>query len=93
MESLGVKKTIAPRCSGVLPSGAPCLRKRQHGDMCSHHHKATQHIVLYLVEVNGILHFVDQDNAIYDSEAVVMQQPNPRIIGHCTKAGEALVMI
>ena len=87
------KKVTAPRCSGQLSSGNACLRKRQHGELCSYHHKASQHIVLHLIEVNGILHFVDQDNAIYDSEAVVLQRPNPSLIGHCTKIGDTLVMI
>jgi len=91
--SISTKKCSAPRCSGHLASGAPCVRKRQHGELCGLHHKANQHIVLHLVEVNGILHFVDHENAIYDSEAVVMLKPNPRIIGHCTKVGDALVML
>lgn len=87
------KKFATPRCSGHLASGNPCLRKRQHGEFCTYHYKASQNIVLNLVEVNGILHFVDQDNAIYDSEAVVAQRSHPEIIGHCTKIGDTLVML
>jgi hypothetical protein len=61
--------------------------------LCTYHYKASQYTVLQLIEVNGILHFVDKENAVYDSEAVVMKQPNPRIIGHCAKVGDHLVMI
>ena len=87
-------KTFAtPRCTGQLSSGNPCLRKRQHGELCTYHHKASQYTVLHLVEVNGILHFVDHENAVYDSEAVVMKHPNPRIIGQCAKVDNGLVMI
>jgi hypothetical protein len=85
------KKSI--RCTGVLASGAPCPRKRVHEEFCGQHHKASQHIVLKLLEVNGVLHFVDDKNAVYDSEAVLARVPDPPILGYCVKAGEKYVMI
>jgi len=87
------KKFSTLRCSKLLTSGNPCLRKRQHGELCSYHHKAAQYMILHLVEVNGILHFVDEENAIYDSEAVIMNRPQPPVIGHCAKIGNVLVKI
>jgi hypothetical protein len=90
---IAAKKFATPRCVGVLTSGNACLRKRQHGDFCAYHQKANQQVVLHLIEVNGILHFVDDKNMVYDSEAVVTKQPNPRVIGQCTKIGDTMVML
>ena len=87
------KTFTTPRCCGVLSSGNPCLRKRQHKEYCTYHFKASQYTVLQLLEVNGVLHFVDHNNAVYDTEEIVMKHPTPHIIGHCTKIGEALVML
>ena len=91
MES--VKKFTSPRCTGVLTSGNPCLRKRQQGDFCMYHYKANQHITLHLIEVNGVLHFVDEHNNLYDSEAIIMQRPNPQIIGQGSKVGDHMMMV
>jgi transcription elongation factor Elf1 len=87
------KTFTTPRCCGLLSSGNPCLRKRQHKEYCTYHFKASQYTVLHLLEVNGVLHFVDHNNAVYDTEEIVMKHPTPHIIGHCTKIGEALVML
>jgi hypothetical protein len=85
------KKSI--RCTGVLASGAPCPRKKVHEEFCGQHFKASQHIVLKLMEVNGVLHFVDDKNAVYDSEAVLARVPDPPILGYCLKAGDKYVMM
>jgi len=88
------KKAIAPRCSGCLASGAPCQRKRQTGDFCNQHFKTSQNLVLKLIDVNGIVRYVDDKNAVYSTEAVLAKNPNPPIVGYCTKTGTGVhVMI
>jgi len=82
------KKTCAPRCAGKLNSGAPCLRKRQKDVFCNHHFKASQNIVLKLVEVNGILRFVGENDAVYSTVEILDKNPNPTVVGYCKKTGE-----
>jgi hypothetical protein len=79
------KKKTSPRCTATLTSGLPCSRKRQQGVYCNHHHKASQNLVLRVMEINGIVHFVGDDNSVYCTESVLAKNPNPPIIGRCLK--------
>jgi hypothetical protein len=44
--------------------------------------------VLKLVEVNGILRFVGENDAVYSTVEILDKNPNPTVVGYCKKTGE-----
>jgi hypothetical protein len=79
------EKKVTPRCCGFLASGAACQRKRQTGEFCNQHFKSSQNLVLKLIEVNGIVRYVDDKNAVYCTESVLAKDSSPPVVSQCMK--------
>lgn len=81
------------RCSGRKADGEQCTRRRQCGSLfCGTHEKGTPYgrvsdgntasdrVVVRAQEIQGIVHWIDDDANVYCQEDVHARIKNPRII-------------
>ena len=87
------------RCSAKRASGEQCTRRRKEEcDFCGTHEKGRPHglvstekdslpqttsIEVVAREVNGIVYYIDQYDNVYDTEDVMNNKSNPRIVAKC----------
>ena len=81
------------RCLAILEDKNQCPRKKAaKKDFCTIHKKNApfgiiqgqnghQNRILVLEKIEGIDYYVDEHNRIYSMEAILMQVPNPPVIG------------
>ena len=92
------------RCCAKRASGEQCTRrKRDDGQFCGTHSKGTPHgiisdneplntttkIEVSAVDIKGIVYYLDSDNNVYDTEDVISNKNNPRVIAKYEKHGES----
>lgn len=89
------ERCIAKRSNGEQCT----RRKKKDSDFCGTHVKGIPHgicekidipqtstinrIEVSVQDINGIMHFVDSNQNVYQTEDVLMQIKNPKVIGRC----------
>jgi hypothetical protein len=89
------ERCTAKRCNGEQCT----RRKKTDSDFCGTHIKGIPHGVCEVInipltpcinkievrvqDINGIMHFIDSNENVYQTEDVLMEKRNPRIIGKC----------
>jgi hypothetical protein len=94
------------RCSAKRASGEQCTRRRKEEcEFCGTHDKGrphgvisteqdnlpqTKNIEVIAREIMGIVYYIDQYNNVYDTEDVMNNKPNPRVVAKCehTQSGK-----
>jgi hypothetical protein len=87
------------RCNAKRASGEQCTRRRKaECNFCGTHEKGRphglintdsssapqpKHIEVIAREVMGIVYYIDQNNNVYDTEDVMNNNKNPRIVANC----------
>ena len=94
---LGVN--IYERCTAKRSNGEQCTRRKKSGhEFCGTHAKGVPHgiceeinipqtsiskIEVRVQDINGIMYFIDVNENVYQTEDVLMEKTNPKIIGKC----------
>jgi len=91
------------KCCAKRASGEQCTRrKRDDCQFCGTHIKGTPHgiitdnepannttkIEVSAIDIKGIVYYLDNDNNVYDTEDVIANKNNPRIIAKYEKHGD-----
>ena len=91
------------RCCAKRASGEQCTRrKRDECQFCGTHSKGTPHGVITdsdpvntttkvevsAIDIKGIVYYLDENNNVYDTEDVIANKNNPRIIAKYEKHGD-----
>lgn len=85
------------RCMAIISSGGQCTRQRKKNcDLCGTHEKGnplglvnpdtlqeTEVFTLTVasVDINGIVYFIDDKNNLFNTEDIINEDDNPKIIG------------
>ena len=92
------------RCGAKRANGEQCTRrKRDDCQFCGTHSKGTPHgiitdneplntttkVEVSAIDIKGIVYYLDSDNNVYDTEDVIANKNNPRIIAKYEKHGES----
>lgn len=90
---------VFERCCAKRASGEQCTRRKKDNEMfCGTHIKGTPHghiddvssenvqkkVEVFVVEMNGIAYYVDNNENVYSPEDVMSNQDSPRIIAKYT---------
>lgn len=89
---------VYDRCSAKRANGEQCTRRKKDGaQYCGTHTKGTPHGILEngnqqqeklkkvevsVVDINGIMYYVDENNNVYNSSDIIQNKVNPRITAH-----------
>lgn len=91
------------RCCAKRANGEQCTRrKKDEFQYCGTHSKGTPHgiisdkepintttkIEVSAIDIKGIVYYLDQNSNVYDTEDIISNQKNPRIIAKYEKIGE-----
>lgn len=91
------------RCNAKRANGQQCTRrKKTDSQLCGTHIKGTPHgiitdieptnnikkIEVISIDIKGIIYYLDNDNNVYDTEDVISNKMNPRIIAKYVKNGD-----
>jgi len=90
------------RCTSKRSDGEQCSRKRKDGcEFCGTHSKGSPYgtftadnavkmtkIEVWAQDISGILYYVDNKMNVYNTEDIINNKPNPRIIAVYEKRGE-----
>ena len=94
------KNSIDPctQCKALRADGDRCSRKKKDNEYCGTHIKGRPHgeynivepekhkmIQVFSVDINGIVYWIDDKYNVYDTIAIMENQPNPKIINTCEK--------
>ena len=94
---------VYDRCCAKRANGEQCTRrKKDECQYCGTHTKGTPHGVLNdnetssttkkievsAVDIKGIVYYLDNDNNVYDTEDIISNKKNPRVIAKYLKVGE-----
>ncbi len=94
---------VYERCSAKRANGEQCTRrKRDDCKFCGTHSKGTPHgiitdnepvntttkIEVSAIDIKGIVYYLDSNSNVYDTEDVIANKNNPRIIAKYEKHGE-----
>lgn len=87
---------ICDRCCGKRASGEQCTRRKKNGhQFCGTHVKGTPHgtigegttndtkttrVVVWTQDIKGIVHYIDDQGNVYDTEDIMKNAAKPRII-------------
>ena len=86
---------VFERCCAKRASGEQCTRRKKDGEMfCGTHVKGTPHghiddinnnttqtkIEVFVVDINGVAYYVDNNNNVYSPEDIMSNKNSPRII-------------
>ena len=92
------------RCCAKRANGEQCTRrKKDEFQYCGTHSKGTPHgiisdkepintttkIEVSAIDIKGIVYYLDQNSNVYDTEDIISNQKNPRIIAKYEKIGDA----
>jgi hypothetical protein len=97
------------RCSAKRANGEQCTRRRKpECDFCGTHEKGRPHglitntsdimpqstnIEVIAREIMGIVYYIDQENNVYDTEDVMNNKPNPRIVAKAQQKSDGIYTI
>jgi hypothetical protein len=90
------------RCSSKRSDGDQCSRRKKDGcEFCGTHSKgspygtfAPENIVamtkveVWAQDIGGILYYIDNDLNVYQTEDIINNKTNPRVVSKCEKHGE-----
>ena len=94
---------VYERCCAKRASGEQCTRrKKDESPYCGTHVKGTPHgiisdtepvnpfsnIEVSAIDIKGIIYYLDQKGNVYNTEDVISNKKNPRIIAKYEKNGE-----
>lgn len=95
---------IFDRCCAKRASGEQCTRKKKDdGEYCGTHMKGTPHgimdnpqenkfttqkIEVWAQDIQGIIYYIDKNNNVYQTEDIIINKINPKIIAKYVKNGE-----
>lgn len=90
---------IYERCNANRSNGQQCTRrKKANGEYCGTHSKFrpygevaveekeyTEEIELWIEDIKGIKYYLDKNNNVYESEDVLSNKKNPKVIARWNK--------
>lgn len=92
------------RCSAKRANGEQCTRRKKEGDgYCGTHMKGTPHgmidsqdeiknqtqkIEVWAEDIQGIVYYIDKNGNVYQSEDIISNKPNPKIIAKYAKTAD-----
>lgn len=94
---------IYERCCAKRANGQQCTRRKQKEQLyCGTHSKGTPHgimsendthstiskVVVSAIDIKGIVYYLDNEKNVYDTEDIIANKNNPRIIANYEKNGE-----
>jgi hypothetical protein len=94
---------VYERCCAKRANGEQCTRrKKDEFQYCGTHSKGTPHgiisdkepvntttkIEVSAIDIKGIVYYLDQNGNVYDTEDIITNQKNPRIIAKYEKNGD-----
>ena len=95
---------IFDRCCAKRASSEQCTRKKKEdSDYCGTHMKGTPHgimdnqqenkfttqkIEVWAQDIQGIIYYIDKNNNVYQTEDIIINKINPKIIAKYVKNGE-----
>ena len=95
---------IFDRCCAKRASSEQCTRKKKEGsEYCGTHMKGTPHgimdnqqenkfttqkIEVWAQDIQGIIYYIDKNNNVYQTEDIIVNKINPKIIAKYVKNGE-----
>ena len=95
------------RCIAKKALGDQCSRKKREGlQYCGTHSKGTPHgliqdketinniqkVEVFTVEINGIVYYIDDNSNVYDSNDILYNNKNPKIIANYEKNEDIYIM-
>lgn len=93
---------VYDRCCAKRANGEQCTRrKKEDCQYCGTHTKGTPHGILndsesapttkkvdvQAIDIKGIIYYLDNNNNVYDTEDIVSNKKNPRVIAKYVKTG------
>ena len=86
-------KSSSERCVALRAAGEQCSRRRREGELfCGTHAKGAPHVfephgedvplVVWVREIQGIPHYIDNMGNVYCTEDVINGVTHPRIVNH-----------
>ena len=93
---------VFERCCAKRASNEQCTRRRKDGSQdCGTHSKGTPHgmisdkepltttkkVEVNAIDIKGIVYYLDNDNNVYDTEDIISNNKNPRVIAKYVKNG------
>jgi hypothetical protein len=93
---------IYERCCAKRASGQQCTRRKKNElSYCGTHSKGTPHgimsendvkstitkVEVSAIDIKGIVYYLDNNNNVYDTEDIIANKKNPRIIAKYEKHG------
>jgi hypothetical protein len=94
---------VYERCCAKRANGEQCTRrKKDEFQYCGTHSKGTPHgiisdkepvntsrkIEVSAIDIKGIVYYLDQSGNVYDTEDIITNQKNPRVIAKYEKNGD-----
>ena len=94
---------VYERCCAKRANGQQCTRrKKDDSQYCGTHSKGTPHGVMNenetvsnvtkvevsAIDIKGIVYYLDNDGNVYDTEDIISNKKNPRIIAKYEKHGD-----
>ena len=95
---------IFDRCCAKRANNEQCTRRKKEGyEYCGTHikgtphgiveqdsqeYKATEKIEVWAQDISGIIYYIDNRNNVYQTEDIVINKTNPKIIAKYQKIGE-----
>ena len=95
---------IFDRCCAKRASGEQCTRKKKDdGEFCGTHMKGTPHgimdnqqenkfttqkIEVWAQDIQGIIYYIDKNGNVYQTDDIIVNKINPKIIAKYVKNGE-----
>ena len=94
---------VYERCCAKRANGEQCTRRKQDdGEFCGTHSKGTPHgmisdkepknitkkVEVNAIDIKGIVYYLDNNNNVYDTEDIISNNNNPRIIAKYIKNGD-----
>jgi hypothetical protein len=94
---------VYERCCAKRASGEQCTRRKKDDlQYCGTHSKGTPHgvitdketpntntkIEVSAIDIKGIVYYLDQSSNVYDTEDIISNKKNPRVIAKYEKNGD-----
>jgi hypothetical protein len=94
---------VYERCCAKRANGQQCTRrKKDDSQYCGTHSKGTPHgimnenetvsnvtkVEVSAIDIKGIVYYLDNEGNVYDTEDIIANKKNPRIIAKYEKIGE-----
>lgn len=92
------------RCVAKKSCSEQCTRRKKKGNYCGTHSKGTPHgiigndnplsymsshkITIWVQNIQGILYYIDAENNVYNTEDILKDVINPKIIAKCKQCND-----